>query len=147
MNVTDLRYQLKKLLWSDELLLILEDVGWNDGGCRSLMKAFQIWFDSEDVKTYQIVKDSSQWHSEHAFIKIGDWFVDGDGVSSYAQMEYRWLYEEHLPTVIIRDFDPNTEPDLNGEKPYYVSDEKIHQIVRHLDATFHKENILNLLLA
>ena len=38
MNIVDLSYQLKKTLWTDEALSLLPDCGWNDGGCRSLMR-------------------------------------------------------------------------------------------------------------
>lgn len=147
MNVVDLSYKLKRVLWSNDALSLLPGCGWNDGGCRSLMRAFRIWLGPDNVRTYQIVKKPEQLHSEHVFIRIGDRFLDGDGVSGSYQMEYRWRFEERLPVVIIREFDPETEPDhVNGEKPFYIGDSHINQLVKLLDHHFNKEEILECLL-
>lgn len=146
MTLVDFSYRLKKRLWSDEVLALIPHFGWNDGGCRSLMKAFVLWFDSEELRTYQIVKSPDHYHSEHAFVRIGDWFLDGDGVSGFNQMEHRWLYEEGLARVIIREFDPDTEPvHTNGEVPLYIADDLIEKLVRFLDEHFDKNEVLHLL--
>lgn len=147
MNIVDFSYRLKNVLWSDETLALIPDFGWNDGGCRSLMRAFIIWFDSEELRTYQIVTSPDHYHSEHAFVRIGDWFLDGDGVSGFDEMEHRWLFEEGFPSVIIREFDPDTEPvHVNGDEPSYIAEERIGELVRLLNAHFHRDEILELLL-
>lgn len=147
MNLNSFHYLLKKFLWSNEVLELIPDFGWNDGGCRSLMKAFQLWFDSDEVKTYQLVKKEDRFHSEHAFIKIGNFYLDGNGVSSHDQMEYTWLIEEGFPNVFIRQFDPENEPDnVNGDKPFYIDEERINKLVSLLDVNFNKEEVFNLLI-
>jgi hypothetical protein len=141
-----LNYQLKQVLWSDEALALIPDFGWNDGGCRSLMKAFLLWLGRDELRTYQIVKTPEQHHSEHAFVQVGPWFLDGDGVSGFAQMKYRWQFEERLPDVVIREFNPETEPDhVNGDQPFYIEDDRIHALVRLLDQHVDKDELLEVL--
>lgn len=148
MNITDLNYRLKQVLWSDEALALIPDFGWNDGGCRSLMKAFILWLGRDELRTYQIVKKPEQHHSEHAFVQVGRWFLDGDGVSGFAQMEHRWRFEERLSGVIIREFDPDTEPDhVNGDQPFYIEDDRIEILVQLLDQHFDKSELIELLKA
>lgn len=147
MNTSQLNQQLKDVLWADEVLALLIDVGWNDGGCRSLMKAFLIWFDSEMVMPYQIVKSPEERHSEHVVVRIGQVFLDGDGISTESELIDRWKYEERLGNVFLREFDPLNEPaHRNGEKPYYVSDSSIQQIVEYLDKYLSKKKIFECLL-
>ncbi|MCR6108650.1 hypothetical protein HXA32_20475 [Salipaludibacillus agaradhaerens] len=139
-------YKLKRVLWSEEALSLLPGCGWNDGGCRSLMKAFIIWLGPDHARSYQIVKDSEQGCSEHAFIRIGLWFLDGDGVSGLDQMFYRWRFEEGLSDIIIREFDPETEVDhTNGEKPFYIRHDHILKLVEILDRHFNKKEFLRCL--
>lgn len=146
MNITDLSYRLKQVLWSDEALALIPDFGWNDGGCRSLMKAFLLWLGRDELRTYQIVIKPEQHHSEHTFVQVGRWFLDGDGVSGFAQMQHRWLFEERLPGVIIRQFDPDAEPDhVNGDQPFYIKDDRIQTLVQLLDQQFDKDDLLALL--
>ncbi|GAF21050.1 hypothetical protein JCM19047_720 [Bacillus sp. JCM 19047] len=110
------------------------------------MKAFLLWFDSNQAVPYQIVITPGQYHAEHAFVRIGDWFLDGDGVSTFDAMVDRWRYEEGLPCVFVRKFNPETEPDdCNGEHPLYISDKSIQKLVQILDSQFDKETILELL--
>ena len=107
---------------------------------------FQLWFGSDNVRTYQIVKSQEQHHSEHALIRIGNYFLDGDGVSREEQLVYRWITEEYFPAVVLREFDPYTEPDCtSGEEPFYISDDGVEQLVRLLDRDFDKNEILDLL--
>ena len=147
MNTSKLNQQLKDVLWTDEVLTLLIDVGWNDGGCRSLMKSFLFWFDSEMVIPYQIVKSPDERHSEHVLVRIGQVFLDGDGVSTESELIDRWKYEERLGNVVLREFDPSREPaHKNGEQPYYVSDSSIQQIVEYLEKKLNKDEILECLL-
>lgn len=134
-------------LWTNEMMSLLPGFGWNDGGCRSLMRALKEWLDSPFLKTYQIVKYENEEHSEHALIRIGEYFIDGDGVSTYDQLYERWLYEEDLPSVIIRPFEPETEPSsIGGEEPYYIDYTEHKKLMNKLEEKFDKRNIIELLL-
>lgn len=146
MNITDVSYRLKHVLWSDEALALIPDFGWTDGGCRSLMKAFLLWLGPNELRPYQIVKTHEQHHSEHAFVQVGRWFLDGDGVSGFYEMQYRWRFEEGFSDVIIRPFNPEDEPDhVNGDQPFYIEDDRIHALVRLLDRHFDKSEVLGIL--
>ena len=144
MNIEELSQRLKDVLWSDELLKVLPEVGWNDGGCRSLMRAFQLWLGSENTVPYQIVKTIDQHHSEHALVRVGAWFLDGDGISTHLQLLLRWHIEEGFENVIIRPFKPDLEPaHTDGELPYYISEAHIHELIRMLDRNINKKNLLS----
>lgn len=145
-KLEDFSYFFKKRLWTKELMHALPGCGWNDGGCRSLMKALTIWLDSPyDVETHQIVKDESDIHSQHTLVCINGWYLDGDGVSTYEDLKHRWEIEEGLRSVIIRPFSPEDEPaNRNEDEPFYLEDEEIKDIVKKLDAAFDKEHVLEL---
>lgn len=146
-NRKEFHKAFKEFLWEDDKLALLSGCGWNDGGCRSLMRALNQWLGSDQVKTYQIVKSHNEVHSEHALIKVGEYFVDGDGVSTHDELYTRWIDEEGLPSVIVRPFEPELEPNsLSGEEPYYINDNKNQQLIKLLNETFNKENVLEILL-
>lgn len=132
----------RRFLLRNEIIGLLSYCGWLDGGCRSLMKAILIWLGAENVQTYQIVKEKNQQHSDHAFIKLGDYFLDGDGVSNLNQMKKRWFFEEGLPNVYIQPFNPLTEPSFQDEEPFYIDDDSIEILVNELKETFDKYKVL-----
>lgn len=137
--------QLRKFLYGKRNMSLLPDCGWLDGGCRSLMKALQIWLDEENVNTYAIMSEENEEHCDHAFIKVGELFIDGDGVSTEKEMYERWLYEEMLPEVYIYPFDPiNEPPSEDGTLPVYISEEAIQTLVNRLEKRFDKRHVLYL---
>lgn len=141
----------KKFIWQDHLLNLLPGCGWNDGGCRSLMKAFQIWLASENLQTYQIVQRKEDLHSEHALIHLGVCFIDGEGLSTYQALYKRWRYTESFPSVYIRRFNPDTEPPyINNantiiEEPFYMDLISIDRLVKELDDSFDKQALMDLM--
>lgn len=135
----------KEFIWQEQLVELLHGCGWNDGGCRSLMKACQIWLKGENVQPYQIVKSKEKLHSEHAFIKVGNYYLDGDGLSTHKRLYQRWRYDEGLSHVFIRPFNPEIEPDnSNGEEPFYVERESIQLIATALQEAFDKKKFVKL---
>ena len=141
--------ELKDFLFSNEVISLLPHCGWLDGGCRSLMKALQLWLGEENAQPFQLVKDITQEHSEHALVKVGKYFIDGDGISTYTEVYTRWFIEEGFSKVFIKPFNPTTEPphitSSNVEEPYYIEDESINKLVTLLDNHFQKELLLQLL--
>jgi hypothetical protein len=134
-------------LYQKSIFDLLEVCGWLDGGCRSLMKVLQIWLGEENVQTYQIVVDPEEHHSSHVFIKLGNYFIDGDGVSTRKKLHKRWIEEEHLPAVYIRPFNAITEPlNSDGEENFYISNESILHLVSELNIFFDKECVLELFI-
>lgn len=132
-------------IWQEKLVDLLEGCGWSDGGCRSLMKANLLWLAGEDVKTYQIVRTRERLDSDHAFVKVGNYYLDGCGISTHKRLYQRWRYEEGLSRVFIRPFNPETEPDWNGEGPFYVATESIKLIAGALEEAFDKKKVVALM--
>ncbi|UOE58144.1 hypothetical protein [Cytobacillus oceanisediminis] len=150
-SIKEFHKAFKRFIWSDMLVLnIIPDHGWIDGGCRSLMKALALWLGQENIAYYQLVKGKEETHSEHALVKIGDYFIDGDGISTYYALYKRWRRLEKFPSIYIRPFNPENEPALliNGklEPPYYIKDDSIQLLVKALESSFDKKNVIELLL-
>lgn len=144
-SINQFSNRLKKFLYQEHIFNVLPEIGWLDGGCRSLMKVLQLWL-GEHVETYQIVKQLDQQHSEHALVRVGEYFIDGDGVSTLEELIRRWYEEEGFSNVIIRPFNPLTEPvHINGEEPFYIEEDVIVYLVSELDKYFSKENVLELM--
>lgn len=140
--------ELRDFLWTDEVLKLIPDFGWNDGGCRSLMAANRLWLGTDNTEPYQIVKTKHQEHSEHALVRVGQWFLDGEGVWERSQLIQHWIEEEGMPgTSYLRPFEPSTEPLYEGEIPYYIPDTDIRKLAAMLEERFNKEEVLRLLTA
>lgn len=139
----------KEFIWQDHLVELLHGCGWLDGGCRSLMKAIQLWLDNELVKPYQIVKVREHTHSEHALIRLGNCYIDGDGISTYNGLYQRWRRVERFPHVYIRPFNPLEEPANDRtnppEEPFYIEEASIKKIAKELDRYFDKEALVQLM--
>lgn len=150
MNIYQSRSTFNKaflnFIWQERLVNLLEGCGWNDGGCRSLMKANLLWLAGEDVKTYQIVRSKERLHSDHAFVKIGSYYLDGNGFATHKRLYQRWRYEEGLPSVFIRPFNPETEPEWNGEEPFYVAKRSIELIAGALEERFDRKKVIELII-
>lgn len=145
-KIRKLSRELNSFLFSEELLDLLPGCGWNDGGCRSLMKAMTIWL-GEVAEPYLIVSQKHHQHASHAFVRIGNYFVDGDGISTRQALYQRWRRAEHFPSVYIKPFNPLTEPNTrSGETPFYIEDSGIIQLIDLLQNKFDKNYILQLLL-
>lgn len=133
-------------LWTDKMLAFLPGCGWNDGGCRSLMHAVLMWLPKSDlIEPYEIVKNPKHVVAEHAFVKVGNWFIDGDGVSTKEQLRKRWIEEEGFPSyLIIRPYDYESEP--SDEDAYCLTHPELQELAALLQERFDGKEILSLLL-
>lgn len=114
-------------------LLSDDGCGWLDGGCRSLMRALMSLLGDAAVP-YQVVRSPEQKHSEHVLVRVGHWYLDGDGVSSEEELVRRWHEDEGFGTVVLRRFDPDREPpDENGRPGFLLNDEKVGRLARLID--------------
>lgn len=153
-EIKEFHRKFKSFLYRKDVWELLEEAGcgWLDGGCRSLMKSLSMWLGEKNIVYYQIVKHPNDEHSEHGLIRIGEYFIDGDGVSTYEQLLHRWLTEEWAGKqngiLYIQKFNPETEPvhEPTGEKPFYIEDEKIQSLANKLKETFDKDHVLSLLI-
>lgn len=137
---------LREFLYEPQQLDLLPDCGWLDGGCRSLMKALKQWLGEENVQTFMLVKNPEDEHAEHVFLKVGDYFIDGDGTSNFKRMQERWIKEEHFSNVIIKPFNPDEEPShkQSGNEPFYIEDHLVQELVQRLNERFSKDETLKL---
>lgn len=147
MSINQLSDQFYSFIWSNYVLrettptsngIIL--FGWNDGGCRSLMKAVMLWLGDEAIP-YQIVTDESIRHSNHALCKVGNYFIDGQGIHSKSEKIKIWK-EEGIDPIILRPFDVKNEPNNGDEEPFYYEDFLINKMAELLDIHFDKNEFL-----
>lgn len=152
MTINKLSDKFYSFLWSNEVLgettpkingIII--CGWNDGGCRSLMRAIKLWL-GEAAETYQIVTDENIHHSNHALCKVGSYFIDGYGIHSENEKKKIWKEEEGLDPIILRPFDFSTEPDDGGEEPFYYEEYFIQKLKDLLEHSFEKETFIKALI-
>lgn len=101
MNPKQLSKELHEFLYTEKPLEILDDVlhwccGWCDGGCLILAKALQQWL-REPTKLMLIIDD--QEIAQHAVTQVGQYYLDGDGVSSERELLNTWKEQEHIKSA------------------------------------------------
>lgn len=137
----------KNFTLEDEQLNLLPNFGWLDGGCRSLMKALIIWFNDDKVRPYQIAITPFPSHGEHGLVRVGDLYIDGDGIATKEMLIDRWQNQYLDHRVYLNAFVPENEPSSNDQEPFYIEDFKIKELVKHLNARYNKNEVLSLLLS
>lgn len=135
----------RNFLLEDEQMELLPGFGWSDGGCRSLMRALLLWFDDKRVVPYQLSRHPYPSHGEHGLVRIGDFYIDGEGISTKEGLMELWSEQCSHP-LYLHPFDPVQEPPLNGEVPCYIEDDKMRVLAEKLDERFNKKEVLQLLL-
>lgn len=80
-----------------ELILETSGGGWIDGGCQILADALVEWL-GEGAEPYYLMGGmygaGEEW-PEHAVVRYGSVYLDGDGASSEEELVARWAEEEH----------------------------------------------------
>jgi hypothetical protein len=102
-KITRASRQIKKFLWSDETLNLLDHpglrCGWNDGGCLILAMAVKAWLTalSPNHEIKLMALKGSGWTTYHHFFVLVDGFcVDGDGICTQERLLRRWRMQELL---------------------------------------------------
>lgn len=94
-----LRTQLQApVMWS---LLEPFECGWLDGGCLPLAQALIVWLGSE--AELWTVRDGSG-RAQHVLARLGDWYLDGDGISSATVLLSRWRRLERIVSPRLTPF-------------------------------------------
>ena len=95
---------LRDFLYREDNFALVQDAtggGWLDGGCQILADALMQWL-GEGAELYYLVGGTTfeQGHEhdwpEHALVRYGDLYLDGDGASSEGMLFDRWEQEEHM---------------------------------------------------
>ena len=93
---------LKKFVNSDRSYEILDaskakDSTWLAGGCKILADAIESSVGGDQVVLYRAGNN----HIQHYAVRIGDMYLDGDGVSTRRALLDRWKKAEGIPDVRI----------------------------------------------
>lgn len=109
--------KLKKALKTEEAYSILDHIEgadtWVAGGCYLLAKTLmQLVPNAKLVVLMGLTKEQAQQLTEarpnHVLVKVGNYLVDGDGMSSEASLFKRWIkYEGLIGKCWIEPFNPN----------------------------------------
>jgi hypothetical protein len=142
-SVDDFTRLFKATIQSNEGYALLPGCGWLDGGCRSLMKAVVRWLGKDVTETWALRFSKKSKAIEHALVKVGNFFIDGDGASDLETFIKRWIYEEHAPGVILDRYDFDREPAENV--PFYISDAGIDTLVAMISKNIDKNDALAIL--
>lgn len=92
---------LHRLLYSSAVFALLDPYrcGWLDGGCLIAADAIGTWLGVPGRAA--LVNRTGR--AQHAFIAVGDWCLDADGISSRAIFLRRWRNLEGVNGVIVPD--------------------------------------------
>lgn len=86
-------------MWS---LLTPFECGWLDGGCLPLAQALVVWLGPQT--RLWAVRDSSG-RAQHVVARLGDTYLDGDGVSSANTLLERWERLERIAAPTLTSFE------------------------------------------
>lgn len=136
-----------EFIWSQEVVKLVPKMGWHDGGCRTLMSAIRMWLGRNETKVYQVVKNPEELHSEHVLVKVGNWFLDGYGVSKYDDIINTFVIAEGFARPVLREFDPSYEPMYQQRKNYYAPSYVIWTLANLLQERFDASATLRILNA
>src|ERR1035437_3812116 len=80
--------------------LLPEDYGsWVAGGCWILAEAVLDWLGTENAQLY--VLENEEGNSEHVLVRCGDFYLDGDGVSTKDEFLDRWELDEMIDGPVL----------------------------------------------
>lgn len=68
--------------------------GWLDGGCGIAAEGIALWL---GAKTQIWVLLDAQGRAQHLLVRYGEWYLDGDGISTGAELLARWAKLEMIP--------------------------------------------------
>ena len=142
-NLVRLSRDLKQVLRSNAALSILDPwgVGWTDGGCLVLANALRRWLDAGDVMGVWEPVPLGDDIQHHAVLTVGDWLLDGNGVSSDGGLLKKWGCQTLRGGVELREFDWDVAQDTGVETDPDMEDE----VVRLLDSEFNRTAVLEAL--
>jgi hypothetical protein len=91
---------LRELLYEDSALRWLPDgaSSWCQGGCLVLALALSALVDGEMLVV------ASRRGPEHVVVRLGDVYLDGDGISTEEELLHRWRTEERVSDAFLDRF-------------------------------------------
>lgn len=104
-----LDFMKRKVIRNNVLYKIFNDqiqAGPLDGGCWAMAVALQKIFGTG--KMYTLVGNGIP---QHVVLKMGNYYLDADGISTEKALIARWMKYEHLETPYLRPFHPFDIPE------------------------------------
>lgn len=112
MNWTEFDRELRRVLASRAAFRILDSyypgLTWTEGGCRLLGEALLIFFRARGLRASMRCICSQveppDWIEDHVVVKVGDRYLDADGVRGEEELLDGWSMEERsgAPTKICK---------------------------------------------
>jgi|ERR1035437_910768 hypothetical protein len=79
----------KKVQREAEEFKVYDSQIWTCGPCACLAKALCTWI-GKDVSIYALCQKNESSEAFHLLVRVGDFYLDGDGVSSSEEIFKRW---------------------------------------------------------
>lgn len=116
--------RLRDALWTETMLNLLPDCGWNDGGCLILADALTILATDMLCRPMAVVgRHGQSWHRivHHALIEVTvdgrRWYVDGSGITDARALLHRWEHTEGLERPELLERSQSDVEDLPQDLP------------------------------
>lgn len=127
-----LLFKLKTALNSNEAYSILDGIGdtWLSGGCFLLAKVlFKMIPKSKLIILMGNGKTQKEIQPQHALVQVGNYFIDGDGVSTKDALIKRWETLEGILNIKIEPFEPSKHKadfiDLEKTNRFKIAEHKL----------------------
>ena len=106
----DLNRALRRLLGGTAAYALLPDdyVSWFAGGCRILAEAMCHWLDLDESALWAV--GTSGVPVQHVVVRVGTYFLDGDGISFAETLLRRWRRREGLQGAWLHPLGDTTPP-------------------------------------
>ena len=105
---------------------------WNSGPCWDLAAALRLWLGAKHSRIDTI--------AVHGAARLGEWYLDGDGFSSPAQMRGRWL-RSAVRQGVGRTLRPLSDEDLHDA----VNPDMVLSLARRMRSSLDRDRFLALL--
>ena len=109
-----------------------EGYGWCDGGCGILATAIHRWVGTGSLTSLlgSYLGGSGREAVQHILLRIGDLYIDGDGISTEGELVSRWHDKELVAVTGLIPFD--LQDATNAGIPF--EQDKIERTFRFLNS-------------
>lgn len=105
MNAKELGNKIKRAVRSkdgEEILDYYRLNLWTEGGCWALAKAIHRKFGGKlFAMTDPGIQKPFDKHAQHVVVKIGSYYLDGDGAQTKDELVERWEYNHSRPALFM----------------------------------------------
>ena len=143
MTAAALSRAFKVFIWEPAQFSLLAkakvDGGWNDGGCAILAEAVMAWLVPHEKRYVVFGRDAVQ----HALVRVGDWYIDGDGLSRRSTILKRWRWTERVADAGLL---PDPIAQLTAGAGFPWNRRASSELARRLKVAFPPQGVLRTIL-